>query len=434
MVLEFVLHKNKKYGFRPFGRFFCLLALILLVIFCTSNEAFAAKSKRVSARDGLKDRYASIVIDANSGDILSQENADKRLYPASLTKMMTLYLTFDAMEKGKLHKNSYLTVSKKATRQPPSNIGFRHSDSIRVENAILALVTKSANDVAVVLAETLAGSEEEFAFKMNRKARELGMNRTNFANASGLFNKNQYSTARDMAVLGASLIKDFPQYYHYFSTPEFTYRGVTYGNHNKLMKTYQGMDGLKTGYIYASGFNLAASAKRNGVRLVGVVFGGRTGSSRNKMMAKLLDKGFDSYNKGNNSLLASVSSNPSRNFFQPTPAKRPQQYASATSIRDLYSKYGVFEQGDAGLEEDSNETSKKWSVQVGSFKNKQSGLKAIKEIKSSIGTLIEANDVVAPLVTSRGTIYRARITGITLGDARSACNLLQGKCLILTAD
>lgn len=425
MVLELILRKNDTHKFRSCLQFICLAAFVVIISLGSSTDALAAKRHKhhaAVAKTSLKDRYASIVVDTSNGKVLSQENSDKRLYPASLTKMMTLYLTFEALEEGRLHKSTYLEVSKRAANQPPSNIGFRHSDSIRVENAILALVTKSANDVAVVLAEAIGGTEKDFAVKMTKKARELGMRGTSFANASGLFNKNQYTTARDMAILGTALINDYPQYYHYFATPEFTYKGNTYKNHNKLMQSYRGMDGLKTGYIYASGFNLAASAKRDGTRLVGIVFGGRTSSTRNKMMAKILDAGFSA---SKNTFLAF-------NSVQEIPAKRPAA-APAKSVRELYTKTEEFEQGDTSFD-DSDESSRKWAVQVGSFKTKKSSLKAIKQVKSSIDNLIEAKDVVAPLVTSRGTIYRARITGITLGDARSACNMLQGRCLILTAD
>jgi D-alanyl-D-alanine carboxypeptidase len=221
------------------------------------------------------------VVDAGTGEVLHQVNADTRNYPASLTKMMTLYLAFEALDRGRLKMDQTLSVSRRA-------------QSIKVKDAILALVTKSANDAAVVIAEALAGSEIKFAQKMTAKARALGMTRTNFRNASGLPNRRQLSTARDMARLAQALIEDYPQFYTYFSTEKFTYKGRTYSNHNSLLRRYAGTDGLKTGYTRASGFNLAASSLRDGRRLIAVVFGGKTASSRDRHITGLLDKGFAS--------------------------------------------------------------------------------------------------------------------------------------------
>lgn len=254
-----------------------------------------SKKKRVAKGKAKPqpDRYGSIVIDAQSGYVLSEKNPDKKLFPASLTKMMTLYLTFEAIEKGTLTKYQRIPVSANAQYQPPSKLGLEAGYSIRVEDGILALVTRSANDAAVVLGEALGGSESRFARLMTFKAQQLGMRNTRFANASGLHDPEQYSSPRDMAILAQALMRDFPRYYRYFSTPSFTYNGITSLNHNKLMATYPGMDGLKTGYVYASGYNLTASAVQDNKRLIGVVFGGRTSASRNSTMRDLLDAGFE---------------------------------------------------------------------------------------------------------------------------------------------
>lgn len=255
-----------------------------------------AKKKTKTSKGKSKpqpDRYGSIVIDAQSGYVLSEKNPDKKLYPASLTKMMTLYLTFEAIEKGTLTKYQRIPVSANAQYQPPSKLGLEAGYSIRVEDGILALVTRSANDAAVVLGEAVGGSQSRFARLMTFKAQQLGMRNTRFANASGLHDPEQYSSPRDMAILSQALMRDFPRYYRYFSTPSFTYNGLTSLNHNKLMATYPGMDGLKTGYVYASGYNLAASAVQGNKRLIGVVFGGRTSASRNSTMRELLDAGFE---------------------------------------------------------------------------------------------------------------------------------------------
>lgn len=237
-------------------------------------------------------KYASVVIDAESGKILEAQNADARRYPASLTKIMTLYMVFDALENKKITPKTRMRVSRRASGAAPSKLGLRAGDTITVENAILALVTKSANDVATVVAEHLGGTEIGFARKMNTMARKIGMKRTTFQNASGLPNRQQMSTARDMAVLGMRIRKDFPQYYSYFGKTKFTYKGRTYGNHNKLLKSLPGTDGIKTGYIRDSGFNLVASTVQDGHRLIGVVFGGRTGKSRDAHMKDILNRGF----------------------------------------------------------------------------------------------------------------------------------------------
>jgi len=237
-------------------------------------------------------RYASIVVDAASGRILHARNIDTRLYPASMTKMMTLYMLFEAIDRGKLSMDSRLRVSTRAAGQPPSKLGLTAGSTIRVRDAIRALVTKSANDVATVVAEALGGTESQFARMMTNQARGLGMTQTTFRNASGLPNGGQKSTARDMALLALSLQQHFPHHYALFSTTSFRYGGRTYGTHNHLMKRYPGADGLKTGYIRASGFNVAFSARRNGHRLVGVVFGGRTARSRDDHMAELMNTGF----------------------------------------------------------------------------------------------------------------------------------------------
>lgn len=245
-----------------------------------------------AAQEVYPNKYAALVMDSDTGLILYQKNANKRLHPASLTKMMTLLMLFDAIDDGKVRLHSKIRMSEHAASMVPSKLGIPPGDTIKVEDAIYALITKSANDVAVAVAEKLGGSEENFANMMTRKARQLGMSRTRFRNASGLHDPKQISTARDMGRLGRALVTDYRRHYHYFSRKTFTYKGKTYRGHNRLMDTYPGMDGLKTGYIMASGFNLVSSAKINNRRLIGVVFGGKTAKSRNARMEKLLDLGF----------------------------------------------------------------------------------------------------------------------------------------------
>lgn len=258
-----------------------MLQALLLLGVGLSNPALARQS-------------AHIVVDHGTGAVLDARNADEQAYPASLTKMMTLYLTFRALDAGQVTLRSRLRVSARAAGMPPTKLGLRSGSTITVEDAILGLVTKSANDAAVVLAEALGGSESRFAVLMTRTARQLGMKRTVFRNASGLPDSRQRSTARDLARLATRLIEDHPRYYRYFSRSSFAYAGRTHPNHNRLMQSYPGMDGLKTGYTRLSGFNLAASAKRDGRRLVAVVLGGDSARERDAKMAALLDQGFES--------------------------------------------------------------------------------------------------------------------------------------------
>ncbi|MEQ9449780.1 MAG: D-alanyl-D-alanine carboxypeptidase family protein, partial [Rhodospirillaceae bacterium] len=220
------------------------------------------------AASGAEARYASFVMDADTLDVLYAKNADTRNYPASLTKIMTLYMLFDALDRGKVTLKTKMAVSKRAAGQPQTNINLRAGETISVKDAILALVTRSANDVATVVGEHLAKSEINFAVAMTQKARTLGMTKTDFRNASGLPNRRQKSTARDMAKLGLRIQRDFPQYYHFFRTTKFTYKGRTYGNHNNLLRRYSGTDGIKTGYTRASGFNLVSSVHQDGRHLI----------------------------------------------------------------------------------------------------------------------------------------------------------------------
>ncbi|MBK6896487.1 MAG: D-alanyl-D-alanine carboxypeptidase [Alphaproteobacteria bacterium] len=260
--------------------FFPVLAFAFL-FFCSFTAEAASKP-----------RYTSLVIDAESGVILHQSNAHSTVHPASLTKMMTLMMLFEALDKGRLRLNDRIRISDRAASMVPSKIGLKPGATIRVEDAIYALVTKSANDIAVAVAEHLGKTESNFARMMTRTAQKRGMTRTVFKNASGLHDPGQITSAADMAKLAHILIYDYPRYYKYFSKKSFTYLGKTYKNHNRLMDTYPGMDGLKTGYIQASGYNLVASAVRGERRLIGVVFGGRNAKARNLKMEELLNEGF----------------------------------------------------------------------------------------------------------------------------------------------
>ncbi len=271
-------------------------ARTLLACLCLAAlHLVAAAAVTTAAAQIGSERYAAIVTEARSGNVLIAASPDEQLYPASLTKMMTIYMAFDALRDGRTSLSSLVQVSAQAAAMPPSRLGLVAGMSLTVEEAILALVTKSANDAAAALGEHLGGgSEHRFAQLMTLRARALGMTRTTFRNASGLPDLDQVSTARDMALLGRRLQQDFPERFAYFSTPHFVFRGRTHWNHNRLLQEYDGTDGIKTGYVNDSGFNLVASAQRDGVRLVASVFGGRSGRERDRHMMALLDQGFAS--------------------------------------------------------------------------------------------------------------------------------------------
>lgn len=247
---------------------------------------------RQAAAQVGSDRYSAFVIDAQSGDALVAANPDEPRYPASLTKLMTIYLLFEALRDHRLSLTDYVPVSAAAASMPPTKLGLLPGMSVTIEQALLGLVTKSANDAAAALGELMGGTEEQFAQMMTLRAHALGMPHTQFRNASGLPDWDQVTTARDLAVLARHLVQDFPQYYHYFSTPYFLFHGRAVYNHQRLLQSYPGADGLKTGYIEASGYNMVTSAVHGNVRLIGVVLGASNGWERDVHMAALLDQGF----------------------------------------------------------------------------------------------------------------------------------------------
>jgi D-alanyl-D-alanine carboxypeptidase len=241
------------------------------------------------------EKYAAFVMDADTGEVLHSRNGDDARFPASLTKVMTLYLLFDAIKAGEVSLNDKMTVSRNAAAQPPSNLKLTAGSRIKVEDAILALVTKSANDVAVVVAEHLGGTEAKFARKMTAKAVDLGLYNTTFRNASGLPDPQQVSTARDLALLADALLDHHGDYYHYFSNEKFAWGRMVYKNHNELIGKVHGVDGIKTGYTRASGFNLMTSAERDGHRVIAVMLGGATAKSRNEHVEALVEAAFATF-------------------------------------------------------------------------------------------------------------------------------------------
>jgi D-alanyl-D-alanine carboxypeptidase len=263
------------------------IAIIAAALVVSSNDANAKRHRHVDS--SYHPPSASIVVDANSGAVLYSASADELRHPASLTKIMTLYLLFEQLDAGKLRLDSPFRVSEHAAGQNPTKLGLKPGSTLAVEDAIKGMVTRSANDAAVVVAENLGGSEEQFAALMTRKARALGMSRTVYRNASGLPNDEQVTTARDQSILGRAIQEHFPVYYRYFQTRTFAFHGQSIGNHNHLLGTVDGVDGIKTGYTEASGYNLVTSVHRNGRYLVAVVLGGVSGSARDERMRQLIE-------------------------------------------------------------------------------------------------------------------------------------------------
>ena len=357
-------------------------------------------------------KYASFIINENTKRIYHNANADTRNYPASLTKIMTLYLVFDALKSKKISMNSKFKVSKRATRQPPSKLNLSAGSNITVKNAILALVTKSANDVATVIAENLGKSERNFARLMTRKAKKLGMTRTTFRNASGLPNRGQLSTARDMATLGIAIRKNHPKFFKLFKTKSFIYKGIKYTNHNNLLGSYSGTDGIKTGYTNASGFNLVASVERNGQRIIGVVFGGKKARSRDKHMVTLLNKYFKT------SL-----SKPLVRIAKPSelPKIRPKIVMAEKNIKNFRIPPEIINNIiPNNVEED-------WFIQIGAFKNRLNAHKAARNARNivpeQLGNLPASLSKITKSSTNNNLQYLWRVRFVELAEnqARSVC-------------
>jgi len=368
---------------------------------------------------------SSIIIDAQTGKVLSEHDADRPDYPASLTKMMTLYLTFGALEKGKITLTDQFTVSLHAARQAPSKLGLRPGQRISVRDLILAVVTHSANDAAVTIAENLAGSESAFAQRMTATAHALGMSATTFRNASGLPNPPNMSTARDLTTLARALWRDYPTEYHFFATEEFTYNGTVYETHNHLMANFAGMDGIKTGYIHASGFNLAASAVRNGRRLIGVIMGGSSAHARDLEMAGMLDDAFAGVTPANESTVRTASGeNPTGTTVA---ANTPSPMAALNPVQRAEAAVRVPAAKPPAPSLRALRRSHEWQIQVGAFGNLESAQHAGALALAKLRLRDKTAHVVPPAPGDKEPLYRARIAAFSQHDAERACRLLRAK-------
>src|SRR5215831_6195748 len=374
----------------------------------------------------------SIVLEADTGRVLSEINADAITYPASLTKMMTLYLTFEALNAGTLRVDQYLPVSSEAASKAPTKLHLIPGDSVQVQDLILGIVTKSANDAAAVLAEGLGGSEPAFAERMTAKARQLGMTSTVFHNASGLPDPEQHTTARDMAQLALALYHDFPREYRYFATREFYFRGRVILSHNHLLDWYEGADGIKTGYIGASGFNLAASAVRSGHRLIGVVMGGSSASSRDREMAALLDQGFADLGVATTTAVArepppATAPTPAvaeTDEASPQPRQKLGQLAKAAhKIAVQLSPVSKAEAAPIAHQLRMAET-EHWSIQLGAFRSEAAAEEATRAAAGLPAASGKPVQIVQPSKSGKDHFYRARLLNFTPQDAQRACAAL----------
>jgi len=387
-----------------------LICGALAALLLTSSPAMARKAHHHAVPAPQASRYAAIVIDDDTGRVLSASNPDRPSYPASLTKMMTLYMLFDALDQGRITTHTQMPVSVNATLQAPSKLALEAGDRISVEEAILALVTKSANDVAVVVAEALGGSESSFAHQMTEKAHALGMRDTTYRNASGLPNPGQISTPRDQTKLAHALIHNHSHYYHYFSAREFEWQGQVIPSHNRFMLNYDGADGIKTGFINASGFNLVASAVRDGHRLIGAVFGGSTGQWRDHRMAQLFDVGYARVNGGGAELAGQTED-------QSEPPVAAPTKVAAVATKSKIAKTDQVAEGD----DDASD----WAIQVGAFAQFKPAHHAASNAVSSLGGLIaKASIDIDTGHVKRATVYRARLIGFSASQAQAACKKL----------
>lgn len=407
-------------------------------------RASAAGNPAVGGRD------AYLILDANSGRELASDQADDLRHPASLTKLMTIYLTFSALDSGRLSLGDGLPVSLNALNAPPTKMGLPPGGTVNVRDATMALVTRSANDAAVVLAEALGGDEATFAQMMTNKARQLGMSSTVFRNASGLPNPQQVTTARDLSRLAFALMRDFPHYYPIFSVQSFPYRGRILENHNRMLGSYEGADGLKTGYTVASGFNLVMSAVRDNRRLIGVVMGGDSAGQRDRMMAMLMDQGFATAQAMRLSPWTSVRKPPSARYtavnFDPSliipettprlatvkaepppapmPTQAPEQRVAGPAVPSPA-------QGSAAP---PGPPIGSWVIQVGSFSDSQAAQLALERAASTLtDTIRSAATAVDEVQMANKTFHRARLTNLSQAQAVDGCKRLEKRKIYCSA-
>ncbi|GAA0869360.1 D-alanyl-D-alanine carboxypeptidase [Brevundimonas basaltis] len=445
-----------------------MLSLMLIVAL-----AVVPSTPPLVAQSSENTRYAAIVVDAETGEVLFARHADSRRYPASITKVMTLYLAFEALTEGKVKLDDVITVSSRAASQPPSKLGLAAGQTITLDDAMKATAVRSANDMAVVIAEHVAGSHDRFAARATLKARELGMTQTRYVNPNGLPDARQITTARDLAILARAVMRDYPQYYRYFGLHDWAYQGREYRNTNGLLRSQYGYDGMKTGYTNASGYNLAASAVRDGRRLITIVLGGRSTASRNSHVAELMDTGFEverlrragqpiqvaqTYfeqkgfgigpensgpvqyaDLGDEDDDNSVGSNAVSYAALPSPPSQPTRITPAPSEgRTLAAMMRTADPADvtaslngapAGrsatprppARETARETAGRWAVQVGAFRDEAVASDWLTEVNRRFRSQFSAAE---RSVQNAEGWYRSRFTGMSEQAAQAACATL----------
>ncbi len=406
---------------------------------------------------------AYFIMDAKTGKVLASSNADNLNHPASLTKMMTLYLAFEAIHRGKLGWNTRIPVSSAAAAKPPTKLGLKPGGTVTVREAVDGMIVKSANDAAAAMAEALGGSESGFARLMTQKARELGMRRTTFLNASGLPNMQQWTTARDMSTLAVALINNYPQEYRLFSQTGFNYRGRSVRGHNNLMYRYEGMDGIKTGYTNASGFNLVSAVRQGNRRVIGVVMGGATARGRDALMASLLDRNMPKASSvATSRLMASVgggkvakqvevasasddvavdvdTQTTATTTVAAAPTRKraelaPLAYAAGSNVTVPMDRPVAMDQ--ILVASNKPAASGGWQVQIAATPSAQAAKDLLSEAKSRAGSaLANASPYTEAVGKGGNTVYRARFVGFaSRDDASSACSALKRKdfdCMLL---
>jgi D-alanyl-D-alanine carboxypeptidase (penicillin-binding protein 5/6) len=424
--------------FQHARRLFVSLGLAAATAFATIAPPAQAQIPYSQLRSISQTKYAAIVVDAKSGEVLYAKRADSPRYPASITKVMTLYLTFEALAAGKLQPDDRVLMSPRAAAQSPTKLGVPAGQTISVSEAMQAMAIKSANDVAVAMAEKLGGTESRFAALMTLRARELGMDNTHFVNASGLPDSRQITSARDIAILSRAVMRDYPQYYKLFSQTSFTFRGQTMRNHNGLLHRMPGVDGLKTGFTNASGFNLAVSAVRDNRRLIAVVMGGPTTAARDQNAESLLLTGFDVMNRRAHGERITVA----QNFFEPELTGQVRAgleqgdqdgkiVLASAPPPPRTSKIDIVEPKSRKADVRKSAENEKWVVQVGAFKSRSDAKEQIALIEKRFGKQV---DGARPATEKSAGKYAARFAGLSEREARDACKAIKAKrlaCMVI---
>lgn len=455
---------------RPMKVLLAILLLAGVILSAGTADARKRKKHRYVKPQPYVERFAAIVVDGDTGRQLYERMSTEVRYPASLTKMMTLYLLFEALQKGDLSLSSEMTASAYASTQEKTRLGLTSGDRITVEDAIKALIVRSANDVAVVVAEHLGGNEYQFSHRMTERAQQMGMSHTKFANASGLPDTQQKTTAADLVILSRRLIVDFPQFYPYFRSQSFTWDGRSFEGHNNLMKFFDGADGLKTGYTRMSGYNLASSATRQGKRLIAVVMGGRSARDRDIQTAELLESEFTKLGLGrpaptimamsplvlDEEELAASEAAESAAAFRPEPATVPvaapvqssptQDTGASLSNRSAPVQAGLAPaarddgQGDTSADQqtrrDAQPVHGQWGIQVGAHLSRDGAEAQLKQVQAHARDLVgKAKSAIVQLDVNGETFYRVRFGSFTPAKAESICEKLQKRgtsCLVVT--